>query len=40
MRRESAGRTRGRNDRLRGHMGVKRREETEGWIMEPPEESE
>jgi hypothetical protein len=40
VRRQSPGRTSGRKDSERGQIGVRRREETDGWMMEPPEERE
>ena len=34
------GKTRGRKDRLRGHIGVRTRALREGWTMGPPAERE
>ena len=33
---EVAGKTRGRKERLRGHIGVKTRADRDGWTMGPP----
>ena len=35
-----AGKTRGRNDRLRGQIGVRRSAGTVGWIIDPPDDNE